>query len=403
MVVDHQRLPVTPAAAPPQRVLVVDDEETVMLTIKGILELDGYEVSTASTGEHALDLLRSEQFDLVLTDLRLETGVDGIDLMRAMHGRSADGVSIMLTGYASLESALSAMRAGAFAYLCKPCDVLELRSTVSQGLERARLAAELRARMAELEQANETVRSLNLELEARVDRAAAALLAQGGARDEFMAAVAHDLKSPLTFIKGLASLRRRRAQPTAETQPLIEALGQIEASAGRMAVQLDEIVDASRLDAGRPLDLRCGPTDLVALARKAVAEQGVQSERHVLQVDAHQAWLIGQWDGARLRRVFDELLGNALKFSPRGGAIEVRIDQQDGEAVVQVRDRGEGIAEVDLAHVFQRRASSTGRIPRTGIGLRGVRRIVEQHHGSISVASHVGEGTTFTIRLPLSD
>src|SRR5438094_5546764 len=142
--------------------------------------------------------------------------------------------------------------------------------TVSRGLEKSRLAAPLRARVSELETANETIRSLNLELEGRIERATAELREQITARDEFMATVSHDLKSPLTFIKGMANLRRRRARQTPETTPLLDALAQIESSAGRMAQQLDELVDASQLEFGRPLELRRDATDLVALARKGV-------------------------------------------------------------------------------------------------------------------------------------
>jgi signal transduction histidine kinase len=392
-----------PAVSGIPRVLVVDDEEAVLLTIQSILELDGYEVVATTSGEHALELLHNEHFDLVLTDLRLENGIDGIELLRELRRTSADAVSIMLTGYGSLDSAVSALREGAYDYLLKPSDVLELRMTVSRGLERSRLAAQLRDRLRDLEQANETIRALNLELESRVDRATAALREEIAAKDEFMATVSHDLKSPLTFIKGMANLRRRRAVSTPETEGLIDALGQIESSAGRMAQQLDEIVDASRLEAGRPLELRRGPTDLVELARNAVAEHQTTSDRHVLHVEASEPRLTGLWDRIRLGRVLDNLLDNAVKFSPRGGAITVVLGVDGPDAVLSVRDFGEGIPEADLPHIFERfrrGGNVEGRIPGTGIGLHGVQRIVELHNGTIAVSSQLGQGTTFTIRLP---
>ena len=109
-------------AAP--RVLVVDDEEPVMLTIQGILDLDGYDVTGTMSGQAALELLRAEQFDVVLTDLRLQDGIEGMDLLRELRGRASDTVAIMLTGYASVDSAVTALREGAYDYLVKPCDVL---------------------------------------------------------------------------------------------------------------------------------------------------------------------------------------------------------------------------------------------------------------------------------------
>lgn len=386
------------------RVLVVDDEDSVMLTIQSILEMDGHVVIGATTGQEALDLLRSQPFDVVLTDLRLENGIDGLDILRQAQTVSADAVGIMLTGYASLDSAVHALRAGAYDYLLKPCDVLELRAAVHRGLERSRLAAALRQRADDLQQANETIRALNLELEHRVEQATAELKEQLVARDEFMATVSHDLKSPLTFIKGLASLRRRRASVTAQTEPLLDGLAQIENSATRMAHQLDEIVDASRLDSGRPIELRRQLVDLVALASKAVTQHRATTDRHVLEVVSSQPELYGSWDEVRLDRVLDNLLGNAIKYSPRGGAIEVLIDREDDSAVLRVRDRGEGIPRADIPHIFERfrrGRNVEGRIPGTGIGLYGVRQLVELHAGTITADSVLGQGTTMCVRLPL--
>jgi signal transduction histidine kinase len=113
------------------------------------------------------------------------------------------------------------------------------------------------------------------------------------------------------------------------------------------------------------------------------------------------------WDEVRLVRVLDNLLDNAVKFSPRGGAVSVSIDtENDGRAVLCVSDRGEGIPETDLPYIFERfrrGGNVEGRIPGTGIGLAGVQRIVEQHRGTIAVDSRVGIGTTVTIRLPLDE
>jgi len=385
------------------RVLVVDDEEAVVVTVRGVLELDGYDLTSTTSGEEALELIRTEQFDVILSDLRIDE-VEGTDLLSQLRATDSDTTAIILTGYASLDSAIRVMRSGAYDYLLKPCDILELRTTVARAIERTRLATQLRQRMHELEQANETIRALNLELEARVELATAELREQITLRDEFISTVSHDLKSPLTFIKGMANLRRRRAQVTPENQTLLDALEQIEASAGRMAQQLDELVDASRLQAGATLELRRDRVDLLELARKAVLEHQQTSERHVLHISTDLDELVGTWDGLRLERVLDNLLDNAVKYSPRGGSVEVSLRSVDGTAVLAVSDRGEGIPASDLPHIFERfrrGRNVEGRIPGTGIGLAGVQRIIELHQGTISVDSHIGKGTTFTIRLPL--
>jgi signal transduction histidine kinase len=388
------------------RVLIVDEEETVLTSIQGVLELERYQVVATASGREALNLTATQCFDVVLTDLRLDE-VDGLQILRELHQTAPDTVPIVLTGYASLDTAVMALREGAYDYLVKPCDVLELRTTVARAVERSRLAVQLRRRVEELERANDTIRALNMQLEQRIEQATAELREQISARDEFTATLSHDLKSPLTFIKGMANLRRRRATATPETQPLIDALEQIENSAGRMAQLLDELVDASRLQAGRPLELRREPIDLVGLARDVVAQHQQTTDRHLLQLMNGVPRLVGVWDRVRLGRVLDNLLGNAVKYSPRGGVIQVCVDfgeQPDRFAFVRVSDRGEGIPEADLPHIFEhfhRGTNVAGLIPGTGIGLSGARRILEQHGGSILVESAVGEGTTVTVRLPL--
>jgi signal transduction histidine kinase len=383
------------------RVLVVDDDEPVVVTVRGILELDGYDITSTTSSQEALELLRDEHFDVVLTDLRMDD-IDGTDVLRELdHGKTS---AIVLTGYASLDSAIRVLRQGAYDYLVKPCDVLELRTTVARAVERSRLSSQLRQRVRDLEHANETIRALNLELEARVEVATAELREQVTVRDEFMSTVSHDLKSPLTFIKGMANLRRRRTEPTQDNHSLLDALEQIEASAGRMAQQLDELVDASRLQAGATLELRRERVDLLNLARAAVAQHQETTNRHALRVSSELPELVGTWDGLRLGRVLDNLLDNAVKYSPRGGSVEVTVRAEDQTAVLSVADFGEGIPAGDLPHIFERfhrGRNVEGRIPGTGIGLAGVESIVRLHNGSISVDSCVGRGTTFTIRLPV--
>jgi signal transduction histidine kinase len=356
-------------------VLVVDDEDSVLVTIQGVLDLDGYRVVAVSSGQRALELIRAESFDAALIDVRLGDR-DGLEILRELRRVSPDTAAIVLTGYASVDSAVAALREGAYDYLPKPCDVFELRTTVRRGLERFRLARQLRERTQEIK-----------------------------ALDEFVANVSHDLKAPLTFIKGLAALRRRRAVHTPETAPLLDALQQIEASATKMARQLDELVDASRLESGAPLELRREPTNLIALAKQAVAEHQLTTDRHTLVFDSTLPELVGMWDTSRIERVLANLLGNAIKFSPRGGGIRVSVELEGECAVLRVADQGEGIPEADLPHIFERfhrGRNVEGRIPGTGIGLAGVGQILELHGGAISATSRVGEGTTFTVRLPLN-
>jgi signal transduction histidine kinase len=182
-----------------------------------------------------------------------------------------------------------------------------------------------------------------------------------------------------------------------------------------MGQQLDELLDAARLEAGQPLELRRAPTDAVALARRVAAEQQATTERHRVRVETALSELTGAWDAVRLGRVLDNLLANAIKYSPAGGEVVVTVAREDdpaGEdgavgawAVLAVTDLGLGIPAADLPRIFERfrRAGNVaGRIGGTGIGLASARQLVEQHGGALTAESVEGAGSTFTVRLPLA-
>ena len=230
-------------------------------------------------------------------------------------------------------------------------------------------------------------------------------------REAFATSAAHDLRTPLTAITGQAQLllrRIRRGHVDAEAMEMnVAAIG---AAARRMMAMVDDLMDAARLDAGQALELRPGPVDLVAVAETVTEEAQATTTRHVVRVAPVGTSLIGTWDGARLVRLLGNLLGNAIKYSPRGGevTVHVRREQDDGGtwAVLGVTDQGVGIPAGDLPHVlvgFRRGRNVEGRIRGTGLGLAGAARIVEQHGGTMQVTSTEGEGTTVTIRLPLDD
>jgi len=136
--------------------------------------MEGYEVTAVGSGSDALRAIREQSFDLLLSDLRIDD-VDGLTLLAAAQKRDPETVSILLTGYASLESAVQALRYGAFNYLLKPCNIDEMKLTISRGLEKKRLSEALRERVIELEQANQTIRTFSSQLEDKVKAATAEL------------------------------------------------------------------------------------------------------------------------------------------------------------------------------------------------------------------------------------
>jgi signal transduction histidine kinase len=229
--------------------------------------------------------------------------------------------------------------------------------------------------------------------------------------DEFVAVVSHDLRAPLTAIRARAQLVRRRATvgQAGWSADVERSMAMIEASAAQMSAQINELIDLARLKAGQPLSLEVVELDVVALTRGAVDELAYDTEQHPIELTAAVPDLIGSGDPVRLKRVLTNLLTNAIKYSPEGGPIAVTVDRQEDQAgawaVIHVQDHGLGIPAADLPHIFERfrRGSNVaGRIPGEGLGLTGARQVIEQHGGTLSVASTEGVGSTFSVRLPLS-
>jgi signal transduction histidine kinase len=227
-------------------------------------------------------------------------------------------------------------------------------------------------------------------------------------REMFLASLAHDLKTPLTASLGYAQLLRREAtkagrSPSARRMADWAAI--IEVNTARAAGLLDELLDIARLEAGHSLDLDRRPTDLVVLAKRVAVTHRRGNERHRITVDAQAPEVVGEWDAARLARVLDNLLGNGVKYSPNGGEISVRVTRESAWAVLTVADQGLGIPAADRLRIFERferGRNVAGRVAGSGVGLAGVRHVVEQHGGTVSVESQEGVGSTFTVRLPLT-
>ncbi|HEV2109131.1 MAG TPA: HAMP domain-containing sensor histidine kinase, partial [Thermomicrobiales bacterium] len=255
----------------------------------------------------------------------------------------------------------------------------------------------------------------------RLTRAYDRQLEAVGRVDAFVAAASHDLKTPLTAVKTLAQLLQRRlARSDRPDAPwLADGLAEIDAATNRMTRQINELLDAARFQRGAGLELQRRPTDLVALTRRVTEEQQKTTEHHRIRVRSSCDKLTGPWDEERLERVVANLVGNAIKYSPAGGDITVSLNHEstaipgsvrsgdsaaDRWALLTVQDHGLGVPGRDLPYIFERfhrGANVAGIISGSGIGLAGAKQIVEQHGGVITVVSSEGDGSTFTVRLPM--
>jgi signal transduction histidine kinase len=379
------------------RILVVDDEEANVDLLEQMLGGAGYTNLVSTTDpRRALPLFQEREPDLVLLDLHMPH-LDGFAVMAQI----ADVVPeesyvpiLVLTADITRPARERALAAGALDFVTKPFDRTEL-------LQRIRNLLRTRYLHLGLQRQIETLDHLHHETKASMQ-----------AWETLFSSVSHDLGQPLSTIKLMASYVGSQATRATQVDGSWVAvqMGHIDFAVRKMLTMVGEMLDLSRLEVGRPLDLDYDNLDLVALVQQEVDGCRQTTNRHEFAVVSAADVIAGEWDEMRLRRVFSNLLSNAVRYSPDGGRILVHVeieratDSAAATAVVTISDHGVGIPAADLPHIserFFRAGNVAGRIGGTGLGLAGARQIVELHGGTLAISSVEGEGTAVTVRLPI--
>ncbi len=373
------------------RVLLIEDDEDDYVFARDLLaEIGGdrFELEWAPTYERGLLRVLEDHFDVCLLDFRLgaRTGLELLREARAGGSASPDSTTpiILMTGQGDQEIDLEAMRSGAADYLVKgEIDAAGLERSIRYAVQHRRMEEE-RVRLIREQEARHLAEEANR------------------AKDEFLAMVSHELRNPLNAMLGWVSLLNSgKLDPEAQAR----ALEVIERNARAQAQLIDDLLDIARVVSGNlRLDLR--PVDLAQVVEKALDAMHPAAEAKSIAVtaDLDRPLEMAAGDPDRLLQVVSNLLSNAVKFTPGGGAIEVSLKRDSGEARITVRDSGDGISAAFLPHVFERfRQGGVRSQGGLGLGLAIARHLVELHGGAIRVESPgEGRGTTFTVSLPLA-
>ena len=386
------------------RLLVVDDEENLRITTSAILEKEGYTVDSASSGDEAIGLLAGADYDLVLTDLHMEGG-EGLSVLNEIRRTCPLTISVVLTGFASVESAIAALQEGAYDYLVKPCDIETMKHTIRRGVEHRRLMlAEQKAR-ADLEQLNQDLEQRIIERTAELTRLNAELADANRAKDVFLATLSHELRTPLTPVVGWIKLLR---SGNLDTKSIAQALDAIERNAWLQARLIDDLLDTSRIATGK-LQFEPRPADLNNAVKAALdTVRGMAASRQIdLSINLWPSTLVVMGEPVRLQQIAWNILSNAIKFTEPGGKVTVTTETDGVEARLTVEDTGLGIASEFLPHVFDRFRQADGSTSRRhgglGLGLAIADALAKMHGGRLEAQSDgVGKGSRFTFHLGLA-
>jgi len=356
-------------------ILVIDDEQAMRDSCYQVLTKDGYRIETADDGDSGLQKISQIKPDLVLVDLKMP-GMSGMELLEKVVDIDPNIISVVITGYATVESAVEAMKRDAYDFLPKPFTPDQLRIVTKRGLERRRLALE----SARLRREKETM------------------------RENFVTLVSHQLRSPLASVKQYFGviLEGFVGEVASKQKEMIERAGKY---VDDLLQLIDDWLDMSRIEAGNITE----KFEAVALApilseTLELLQPLAETKRITLELNLRDDLPAIEGDEDTLKQAFTNLVSNGINYNREGGTVIVSVREEVNDLVVEISDTGIGISEDDLHFVFDEffsvRSEETRGISGSGLGLPIAKRIIEAHNGLIKIASELGKGTTLSILLP---
>jgi two-component system, sensor histidine kinase and response regulator len=379
------------------RVLIVDDDTALLQALPQAiaLRMKNIHVDISDSAPGALQHVQESEYDAIVSDIKMP-GMDGIALIEQLHTLCPDTPTLLITGHGERNLAIRALRVGAYDFIQKPID----RDYFISSLERAVQTRQMRRQIAEQQQALE---QYTRELEQTVAERTRELVEANAAKDVFMSLVSHELKTPLTTLKGVTQMLYRRIERGDQIE--LKNLTLLEHSVRRMERLVNDLLNTSLIETGM-FSMNRQPDDLVAVLQEFLTEHR-EAIGPTLQIDILATELLCTIDRERISQVVLNLLSNARKYSPPDSPVTVRVERQDDKAVISVIDHGVGIPPEKLAYIFERFYRipeidvQTGSSSGVGLGLYIAQKIIERHNGRLNVTSTPGQGSTFTIYLPL--
>jgi signal transduction histidine kinase len=384
-----------PQEVPGRSVLIVDDDLLYAESLADMLEARGYAPRAVATPEQALALLCEPPEDalapaVALVDVRLGGVASGVDLLPRLRAERPDLICVLVTTDLDSETAITALRRGAYDYFDKSCDLATLLAVLDRCFDRVALQRDREAAYEALRRAKEEAEAANR------------------GKSSFLAAMSHELRTPLNAIIGFSEMMMHEVLGPLSNEQYRAYVADIHESGRHLLQIINDILDLSKAEAGKldlfeeVFDLHDTVPAVLQLVRSGIAE-GELHETVELPADLP----LLRADERKTKQVLLNLVTNAIKFTPAGGRIVIsgRADPETG-LVLTVSDTGIGIAAEDFDRVLQPFEQVDSTLARahqgTGLGLPLVKAIMELHGGSLQLASEVGVGTRVSVAFPPS-
>jgi signal transduction histidine kinase len=366
------------------QVLAVDDEpgmregvkrtlQTYVVDIPEINEEVNFEVSLTETGEEAVECIRAQAPDILLLDYKLP-GITGLDVLNQTSELSTTMLTIMITAYASIETAVTATKRGAYDFLPKPFTPADLKHTVRKAA--ARIIIARRAR--ELEAANKRVRF------------------------DFIRVLGHELKSPLNSISSYLYLMQDHTLGS-EIQGYDGITTRCLARLDQMRKLILDLLDMTRIESGQK-NRSLSIVDLNSAVEQAVELVKVDAEERRIAIYTEVppgSRITG--DQTEIEMILNNLTSNAIKYNVEGGEVHIKVTRLEDLVTIEVKDTGIGMSAEDVARLFGEfvriRNAKTQNIFGSGLGLSILKKLTQLYQGQVSVASEPDKGSVFTVTL----
>jgi len=366
------------------RILIVDDEPGMRLgtqkalkkyTLK-LAEIDDeicFDTDTAETAEEALNKIKEQKPDILLLDYKLP-GMSGLDLLNKIKADRTDTSTIMITAYASLETAVTAIKEGAFDFIAKPFTPQELKSTVAKAVKNLILARQ--------------VKKLNQE--------------RREIRFQFISVLGHELKAPINAVQGYLYLMKDKTLGNDIESYMTMINRCLIRTDGMMKLILD-LLDLTKIESGKR-ERNLSRQDITQIAEQAVETAYVSAAERNIKIELHKKDPVFlNCDEGEIEIILNNLISNAVKYNRDNGRVDIYISEDDSSIKISVSDTGIGIKKNEMANLFNEfvriKNNSTKDIPGSGLGLAIVKKIISLYKGTISVESEPNKGSTFHLTL----